>query len=224
MSSERNHETVLPLSYDEAFHSPPMEPHDSSNSLSLRPLLPRPPSDGAEPPPGPGLVLPQPKRRAVLAACNQCRKKRSKCGGQRPACDRCAKLNIDCEYETTGEETHSDALKRRFSELQEKHHTYEELIQILRTRPSSDVGPILQRLRAGEDVGDIVNIVREGDLLLQLDKVPCRHEFLFVPIMPDSLHSTKNSTIHVTNSTVQSVVARREFSKRNRGHRTLLTA
>ncbi|KAF4876585.1 Nitrogen assimilation transcription factor nirA [Colletotrichum siamense] len=40
----------------------------------------------------------QPKRRYTSKACEECRRRRAKCDGQRPVCTRCSERNINCMY------------------------------------------------------------------------------------------------------------------------------
>ncbi|KAI5777352.1 hypothetical protein EDC01DRAFT_405805 [Geopyxis carbonaria] len=48
------------------------------------------------------------KRRRMLGSCKECRVTKSRCSGERPACERCLKKNARCEYENT---TRSGSMK-----------------------------------------------------------------------------------------------------------------
>ncbi|KAF6811841.1 hypothetical protein CMUS01_13180 [Colletotrichum musicola] len=52
------------------------------------------------PPPSTERAAGQPKRRYTSKACEECRRRRAKCDGQRPACSRCAERSINCLYRT----------------------------------------------------------------------------------------------------------------------------
>ncbi|RSL48676.1 hypothetical protein CEP51_015601 [Fusarium floridanum] len=160
---------------------------------SLRSLRPWP--DGNEEDGAPGGRKPRvlPKKRVLVAeACKLCRKVKAKCSGARPQCHRCQRLNAECEYNATNVgETRTEANKRKLNELS----LHEELVQILRTRDESTVGSVLQRLRGGQDVGALVRLVRDGDLLLQCSLNPqgyFRYTFPFVREMPQHLYMPSN--------------------------------
>ncbi|KAH7264601.1 hypothetical protein B0J15DRAFT_511621 [Fusarium solani] len=161
---------------------------------SLRPLKPWPDGDEGD---GnlsgrkPNSRLPR-KRVVVAEACKLCRKVKAKCSGTRPRCHRCQRVNAECEYNPTNVgETRTEANKRRLNELS----LHEELVQILRTRDESTVGSAIQRLRAGQDVGALVRLVRDGDLLLQCSLHPQGffiYTFPFFRDMPRHLYTTSN--------------------------------
>lgn len=39
-----------------------------------------------------------PARRRIGRACQVCRERKIKCGGQKPACEQCATLGVECAY------------------------------------------------------------------------------------------------------------------------------
>lgn len=94
-----------------------------------------------------------------------------------------------------GSETPSEARQRRLGELEHRANHYEELYQILQTRPEQDIPAILNRIRAGADVENVVQFIREGDILVQLSIAPqteftytfphVRHMPLFLAGNPD---------------------------------------
>lgn len=63
----------------------------------------------------------------------------------------------DCRYT----ETEAAVLRR-------KHEDLETLFDMLKTLPQSEAEQLLVKIRAGEDVGDLVEQVRGGNLLVQL--------------------------------------------------------
>lgn len=92
---------------------------------------------------------------------------------------------------TKNAETHTQALKRKYNELQSEKESYEELFNHLRSKPEKESIEILQRIRAGSDVGSILRHIKDGDLLLQLSLVPetrYRYELPFRKQMPSFLH------------------------------------
>ncbi|KAI2625433.1 hypothetical protein GGS26DRAFT_600127 [Hypomontagnella submonticulosa] len=162
-------------------------------SHTLRPLLPNSPN----PPRIETLSQTQhrAKRIATPAACEACRKRKSKCTAERPRCSVCVERQTPCEYTTLPTETHLRAQKRKLTDLEIKCQAYEDLFGILRSRPDEETAEIIQRLRMGEDAHTIVKAVQDGDLLLQLSFAPnprYRYEFPYIPEMPVHLEQWPN--------------------------------
>jgi len=87
-------------------------------------------------------------------------------------------------------------LKRKYSELQDRSAVYEEVYNLLRTRPSDQANTILQRIRTGDDLDSIVRLVRSGDILLQLSLTPesrRRYDFPLIKDFPAFLLTPNNS-------------------------------
>lgn len=83
-----------------------------------------------------------------------------------------------------------EARQRRLGELQSRTNHYEELFNIIKTRPNSDVAAIVARIRQGAHVEDIVRIVKEGDILIELSVAPdtkLTYTFPFSQRMPSVL-------------------------------------
>lgn len=188
----------------------------SSSKQPLRPLLPLTPQDLASSSGGeqeaadgaalvPGLALPQTtaitpsnRRRVVArAACIPCRRRKTKCSAERPICNECLRRRSgDCCYNTTDEdETPGRALKRRYADLESQATTYEQVYDILRTRPQPEVEEVVRRIRSGENPGSIIRHVENGDLVFQLNVVPearFRYEFPFRIALPARLQTPEN--------------------------------
>ena len=110
-------------------------------------------------------------------------------------CATCSARCTNCEYRTSSTETHSQALKRKFGELQNDQNAYEELVDILRSRPEPEAFSILGRIRSGADIQTILRHVKDGDLLLQLSLIPetrYRYEFPYIADMPAFLGVPNN--------------------------------
>ncbi|KAI1417867.1 hypothetical protein F5Y13DRAFT_32660 [Hypoxylon sp. FL1857] len=168
-------------------------------SHSLRPLLPNSPN----PPRVETLSQAQhrAKRVATPAACEACRKRKSKCTAERPRCSVCVERQTTCEYTTLPAETHLRAQKRKLTDLEIKCQAYEDLVGILRSRPDEETSQVLQRVRTGEDVQTIVKAVQDGDLLLQLSLKPdlrFRYEFPYIREMPSHLNRYPNPYLEST--------------------------
>jgi hypothetical protein len=93
-------------------------------------------------------------------------------------------------YKTTSTETHSQALKRKYTQVQHKTSQYAELYGLLATLSDDEAQGVLRRIRSGADVDTILNQIRAGDLLLQMALIPetrYRYEFPYISDMPESL-------------------------------------
>ncbi|KAI1084060.1 hypothetical protein F5B20DRAFT_364446 [Whalleya microplaca] len=135
------------------------------------------------------------KRAATAAACEACRKRKSKCSAERPRCSVCVERQTTCEYTTLPTETHLKAQKRKLTDLEIRCQAYEDLFSMLQSRPDDETTRILQWVRTGDDVQRIVRAVEEGDLLLQLSLKPeyrFRYEFPYIREMPAYLGRLQN--------------------------------
>ena len=120
---------------------------------------------------------------------------RFQCDGGRPECSTCRERGTACEYDTHAAETHAQALKRKFNELQSQQSVYESIYALLQSRPQYEADEILQRIRTGADAEAILRHVSCGDLLVQLALVPetrYRYEFPYISAMPDFLLHPNN--------------------------------
>jgi hypothetical protein len=127
----------------------------------LRPLLPSATRPQNEP-------LPPLPRDRVSSACDVCRAKKIKCNGDRPTCSECIKRSTSCFYATRSTETQGQALKRKYDALQREHDVYTELFELIRKSSDEDSLEILRRIRIGTEVEDVLNHIKEADLLMRL--------------------------------------------------------
>ncbi|KAI1378381.1 hypothetical protein F4677DRAFT_466122 [Hypoxylon crocopeplum] len=163
-----------------------------SKRRRLIPLAPAPPGGSGQ---GASAGAGSRGRRQVTAACEACRRRKSKCNAERPQCSLCVRHQTECRYATAPTETHSQALKRRHNELQNRITPYEELFDLLKTKSDTESLEILRRIRSGNDVGSILRHARDGDLLIQLSLAPearRRYEFPYNPDMPSSILGPDN--------------------------------
>ncbi|UNI23335.1 hypothetical protein JDV02_009163 [Purpureocillium takamizusanense] len=142
---------------------------------------------------------PLPPRRArigITVACEPCRKRKSRCNGQRPKCASCIHRGLHCQYvSATASETNSEALKRKVTEMQQTIEDHERLYAALRNMSEQDSHAVLDKLRLGADVSTVLRQIKEGDLLLQLSLVPesrRRYEFPYSANMPAYLQTPDN--------------------------------
>lgn len=112
-------------------------------------------------------------------------------------------MAVDCVYDTVGSETLGEARQRRLGELQSRSTHYEELFNIIKTRPDPDVTAIVARIRQGARVEDVVRFVKEGDILIELSVAPdtkYTYTFPFSHRMPSLLLA--NAAIPYMNSLI----------------------
>ncbi|KAK4662409.1 hypothetical protein QC763_0087940 [Podospora pseudopauciseta] len=136
----------------------------------LRRLLPtsRPPARA-----GSEIEIPRRRRTYTTAACEACRERKAKCNAERPSCAYCVNADIPCVYDTSARnETHSQALKRKFGELEARAAVYVELYELLQDRSDIESAEIFKRIRMGGPPESILRRIKEGDLLLQLSLKP----------------------------------------------------
>ncbi|KAL2134955.1 hypothetical protein VTI74DRAFT_10276 [Chaetomium olivicolor] len=188
---------------------------------------PPPPLPCPLPPlPASGSTTPQslvPARRkrgqATTAACGACRKRKSKCDGARPICSICRDRGTVCEFDTNAAETHTQALKRKFNELQSQKSAFEEVFEVLQKRSDHEAEEVFRRIRRGADAASIMRHVTHGDVLVQLALVPearYRFEFPYLPDMPPYLRRPDNPYL---DSEVYECALRDSHSPQQPGHR-----
>jgi hypothetical protein len=126
----------------------------------LRPLRPAATRPRNEPLP------PQPRDR-VPSACDQCRTRKIKCNGERPACIECTKRSTLCHYATQSAETQNQALKRKFKLLQAENEAYAELFELIKTSPDSKSRELMRKVKMGGEVEHVLKRIKEADVLVQ---------------------------------------------------------
>ncbi|KAM0296885.1 hypothetical protein ACHAPM_010071 [Fusarium culmorum] len=92
-------------------------------------------------------------------------------------------------------QTQSQALKRKYSAVDGENSVHRRFIDILRSHPAQDVNDILNRLRGGTGVDELVRHVESGDLLLELSVAPdvqWRHNPGGLLTIPDLLKTANN--------------------------------
>ncbi|KAI9704048.1 MAG: hypothetical protein M1820_005670 [Bogoriella megaspora] len=99
----------------------------------------------------------QPKQakvdRAVThAACQACRKRRSKCDGTRPECRKCQEKRTPCVYDVEPGQTRVDALKSRNADLESSLAANLELFWLLKNCPRDERERIFEQVHSKEDI------------------------------------------------------------------------
>ncbi|KAI0438480.1 putative C6 transcription factor [Xylaria telfairii] len=116
-------------------------------------------------------------RTAVLVACDPCRRLKTKCDGERPACRRCRAKGQECTYELPQDvQSRSSARKEIANQLQRENSELRQLLHDLSRRPEPEALDILQRLRAADDPIALAHSITQAELLLPPTTVGDRGE------------------------------------------------
>ncbi|TKA61908.1 hypothetical protein B0A55_12449, partial [Friedmanniomyces simplex] len=129
------------------------------------------PNQGPRPPGG------RQKRTLIESACSACRRRKSRCDGERPSCSRCHTLRTECIYEAEEGESRWSALRRRNQILETERTEMRELITYLQTRPEPEAQEIFQRIRSGgpDDIFALLRQLREGNASSPMQETPSQH-------------------------------------------------
>nr|OQO30388.1 hypothetical protein B0A51_02348 [Rachicladosporium sp. CCFEE 5018] len=106
----------------------------------------------------------QARRHQIAVACEQCRRRKVKCNGTRP-CTECGLRSVHCVYEAQAGETRTQAVKRKYEDLEQSHDALLELIDLAASR--RDAPDILSRVKHGDDIHDILAGLKEGENLYE---------------------------------------------------------
>ncbi|KAG7127169.1 Oleate-activated transcription factor 1 like protein [Verticillium longisporum] len=153
---------------------PGRNPAQARSAAKLRRILPvpAPPKVAGllnfQPMPSPKRIPRPPRQRTSVtsAACEACRKRKSKCTGERPECRPCVKRGQQCDYATEPAETRAQAMRRQHGAFLKERSVYEELYGVLMDLSDIDAMHMLQRLRSGVKVETAVRQISDSDLLL----------------------------------------------------------
>ncbi|KAK1948706.1 hypothetical protein LY78DRAFT_546163, partial [Colletotrichum sublineola] len=97
------------------------------------------------------------RRRNVTAACEGCRKRKTKCSAERPRCSVCAAKRLKCKYNAQPFETRISALKRTYAEMECRSGCLESILSAMRSLPETKAHEILRKLRSGAPIQDILH-------------------------------------------------------------------
>ncbi|QDS73152.1 hypothetical protein FKW77_001957 [Venturia effusa] len=101
------------------------------------------------------------KRRCVSTACIACRKRKSKCDGNIPACAACSSVyNTECVYDPNSDHRRKGVYKKDIDKLKTRNSTLEVLIQAILNVPDEEVAALVNQIRTC----DSLDAVAEGIL------------------------------------------------------------
>ncbi|KHO01502.1 Zn(2)-C6 fungal-type DNA-binding domain protein [Metarhizium album ARSEF 1941] len=88
-------------------------------------------------------------------ACERCRRKKAKCDGERPTCDRCLRNNTSCQYDADVGESRSSALKKKYGaleketgQLRKEVHELKRLYEYIGASSEDEAYRVFQHIRA----------------------------------------------------------------------------
>ena len=93
------------------------------------------------------------------------------CDGLRP-CTPCYARGVECAFRAEQGETHGQATKRKYHELEHSYDTLHELVNNILSKGDRDATAILHRLKSGNDYDTVLAAIKDGDLLLRQASSP----------------------------------------------------
>ena len=89
------------------------------------------------------------------------------CSGDRPVCDRCRKLSLVREYDVDeGDESRRVTLQKRYDRLENEKDQYQELVNLIQSRPDGEVHEIIRQLRTGLQAHHVLQHVKHAHMFL----------------------------------------------------------
>lgn len=95
----------------------------------------------------------------VSAACEACKKRRSRCTG-RPPCQRCQNLGTECVFDLSLDMRRRAALQRTINESRLHQETLNGLIEGIRSGPSDHLDSLFQFIRSDASRDEVMNAIR----------------------------------------------------------------
>ncbi|PIA93746.1 Nitrogen assimilation transcription factor nit-4 [Cercospora beticola] len=103
------------------------------------------------------------KRKAVSSACIPCRKRKSKCDGNVPACSTCiAVYRTECSYDADSDHRRKGALKRDIQSLQQQNDALDVIVASLRSLPENEAIALLHNLRSDTNPNVLADSLRSN--------------------------------------------------------------
>lgn len=87
-------------------------------------------------------ALQTPARRRVERACQECRERKIRCGGQKPSCEQCSAFGVGCVYPSSRREKQ----EVRARQLEKQNEQFKSLLEKLAGRADSIAEDINQTL------------------------------------------------------------------------------
>ncbi|KAF2723790.1 hypothetical protein K431DRAFT_282484 [Polychaeton citri CBS 116435] len=96
------------------------------------------------------------KRRCVSTACVACRKRKSKCDGNTPACAACSQVyGTECVYDPNSDHRRKGVYKNDLDNLKTRNSTLHTLIQAILNYAEEDVPALVHEIRTCESLDEV---------------------------------------------------------------------
>jgi hypothetical protein len=96
----------------------------------------------------------------VKSACLHCRRRKTKCSGERPICRSCIHRDLECQWQTPEGLTRSEGLKRELQSVTTRTDNLEILVGGMRAGSDEEATTLLARLRLGDSPEELAHTAR----------------------------------------------------------------
>ncbi|GAM88549.1 hypothetical protein ANO11243_065820 [Dothideomycetidae sp. 11243] len=98
----------------------------------------------------------EPKRRVVSTACVACRKRKSKCDGNTPACAACSQVyNTSCIYDPNSDHRRKGVYRHDNATLKTRESTLNTIVQAILNYPEDEIPALVQQIRSCESLDKV---------------------------------------------------------------------
>ncbi|KAL4910340.1 hypothetical protein BDW74DRAFT_144905 [Aspergillus multicolor] len=132
-----------------------------------RPLLPVPSAVAS---PVGNIIRPRVKKASL--ACTECRKRKSKCVGLPPPCERCRRLNTECILDEESDRRRRGVLERRLDALEQDRTLLVGLVDSIRDGSQEEASRVLSYIRSDASLEDIRQYLAQSSSPTESEHVP----------------------------------------------------
>ncbi|KAI5776297.1 fungal-specific transcription factor domain-containing protein, partial [Geopyxis carbonaria] len=102
------------------------------------------------------------KRRCVSNACIACRRRKSKCDGNSPACAACASVyHTECVYDPNSDHRRKGVYKKDIDNLKTQNSTLQTLVEAILNYPEDQVYNLVRQIRTCDSLEELADAVLE---------------------------------------------------------------
>ncbi|KAF8248363.1 hypothetical protein K440DRAFT_649976 [Wilcoxina mikolae CBS 423.85] len=102
------------------------------------------------------------KRRCVSSACIACRRRKSKCDGNTPACAACSSVyHTECVYDLNSDHRRKGVYKKDIDNLKTQNGTLQTLVEAILNYPEDKVFDLVREIRACDSLEDLAERIAE---------------------------------------------------------------
>ncbi|CAD0088732.1 unnamed protein product [Aureobasidium vineae] len=111
------------------------------------------------------------KRRCVSSACVACRKRKSKCDGNLPACAACSQVySTECVYDPGSDHRRKGVYRSDADSIKTRNSTLQTLVHAILNYPEEDVPDLVREMRTCESLDKVAERIVAREQGLQLDE------------------------------------------------------